>query len=64
MHHLDLFHQHDANLDGAGVICDKGMNLQHLMGVLEAFYKRLGLEQIRFKPAYNPYTEPSMEIFG
>lgn len=20
--------------------------------------------QIRFKPAYNPYTEPSMEIFG
>ena len=34
------------------------------MGILEAFYKRLGLEQIRFKPAYNPYTEPSMEIFG
>ena len=20
--------------------------------------------QIQFKPAYNPYTEPSMEIFG
>ena len=34
------------------------------MGILEAFYKRLGLEKIRFKPAYNPYTEPSMEIFG
>lgn len=34
------------------------------MGVLDAFYKRLGMEHIRFKPAYNPYTEPSMEIFG
>jgi len=56
--HLAEFHQIE------GVICDRGMNLQHLMGVLEAFYKRLGLEQIRFKPAYNPYTEPSMEIFG
>ena len=48
----------------AGLICDRGLNLRHLMGILEAFYKRLGLEKIRFKPAYNPYTEPSMEIFG
>ncbi|RUP44987.1 hypothetical protein BC936DRAFT_148760 [Jimgerdemannia flammicorona] len=23
-----------------------------------------GIERIRFKPAYNPYTEPSMEIFS
>lgn len=23
-----------------------------------------GITQLRFKPAYNPYTEPSMEIFG
>jgi phenylalanyl-tRNA synthetase alpha subunit len=23
-----------------------------------------GIKQLRFKPAYNPYTEPSMEIFG
>ena len=22
------------------------------------------MDDIRFKPAYNPYTEPSMEIFG
>lgn len=47
-----------------GVICDRGLHLRHLMGILDAFYKRLGLEKIRFKPAYNPYTEPSMEIFG
>lgn len=24
----------------------------------------VGLTQLRFKPAYNPYTEPSMEIFA
>lgn len=24
----------------------------------------LGIEKLRFKPAYNPYTEPSMEIFS
>ena len=23
-----------------------------------------GITNIKFKPAYNPYTEPSMEIFG
>lgn len=23
-----------------------------------------GMSKLRFKPAYNPYTEPSMEIFG
>ncbi len=24
----------------------------------------IGIKQLRFKPAYNPYTEPSMEIFS
>jgi phenylalanyl-tRNA synthetase alpha subunit len=28
------------------------------------FFTRLGLPKLRFKPAYNPYTEPSMEIFS
>jgi phenylalanyl-tRNA synthetase alpha subunit len=31
--------------------------------VLQQFFERLGVSPIRFKPAYNPYTEPSMEIF-
>lgn len=22
------------------------------------------MDKLKFKPAYNPYTEPSMEIFG
>jgi len=23
-----------------------------------------GMTRLRFKPAYNPYTEPSMEVFS
>lgn len=34
------------------------------MKFLESFFNALGLDVLRFKPAYNPYTEPSMEIFG
>lgn len=47
-----------------GVVCDYGLTLGHLIGVLSQFFDRLGLKQLRFKPAYNPYTEPSMEIFA
>jgi len=32
--------------------------------ILRQFFTRLGLPKLRFKPAYNPYTEPSMEIFS
>merc|ERR1711964_249899 len=28
------------------------------------FFARMGITNLKFKPAYNPYTEPSMEIFG
>jgi len=56
--HLAEFHQIE------GMICDKGLTLGDLIGTLEQFFKRLGLPKLRFKPAYNPYTEPSMEIFS
>merc|ERR1740128_1025724 len=56
--HLAEFHQVE------GLVADRGLTLGHLMGVIDEFFKKLGIEQIRFKPAYNPYTEPSMEIFS
>jgi phenylalanyl-tRNA synthetase alpha chain len=56
--HLAEFHQVE------GVICDKGLTLGDLIGVLYQFFERLGMTQLRFKPAFNPYTEPSMEIFA
>jgi len=46
-----------------GVIADHKLSLGDLIGVLHTFFKKLGMEKLLFKPAYNPYTEPSMEIF-
>ena len=34
------------------------------MKFMEDFFGKLGISGLKFKPAYNPYTEPSMEIFG
>lgn len=47
-----------------GVVADYGLTLGDLIGVLHEFFKKLGIAKLRFKPAYNPYTEPSMEIFS
>lgn len=56
--HLAEFHQVE------GLIADRGLSLGHLIGTLQAFFNRLGMNKLRFKPAYNPYTEPSMEVFA
>uniref|UniRef100_A0A914S5X1 Phenylalanyl-tRNA synthetase domain-containing protein n=1 Tax=Parascaris equorum TaxID=6256 RepID=A0A914S5X1_PAREQ len=31
---------------------------------LAEFHQLSGITNLRFKPTYNPYTEPSMEIFA
>ena len=46
------------------MIADRGLTLGDLLGVLHQFFQKLGIEKLRLKPAYNPYTEPSMEIFS
>ncbi|CAL5378525.1 unnamed protein product [Camellia sinensis] len=56
--HLAEFHQIE------GLVCDRGLTLGDLIGVFNDFFTRLGMSKLKFKPAYNPYTEPSMEIFG
>ena len=33
-----------------------------LLGILKDFYYRMGFPQIRFRPSYFPYTEPSLEV--
>lgn len=56
--HLAEFHQVE------GVIADYNLALGGLIGFMEVFFAKMGIHRLRFKPAYNPYTEPSMEIFG
>lgn len=60
---LDATHLAEFN-QVEGVVVDEGLTLGDLMGVLKAFFEKLGMDRLRFKPAYNPYTEPSMEIFS
>mmetsp|Transcript_15394 Transcript_15394/g.39707 ORF Transcript_15394/g.39707 Transcript_15394/m.39707 type:complete len:521 (-) Transcript_15394:178-1740(-) len=56
--HLAEFHQVE------GLVADYNLTLGHLIGTLNLFFTRLGMTDIKFKPAYNPYTEPSMEVFA
>ncbi|KAF9958190.1 Phenylalanyl-tRNA synthetase, beta subunit, cytoplasmic [Mortierella alpina] len=56
--HLAEFHQVE------GVIADKNLTLGDLIGFMEIFFEKMGVPNIKFKPAFNPYTEPSMEIFS
>ncbi|KAG7353574.1 phenylalanyl-tRNA synthetase subunit alpha [Nitzschia inconspicua] len=56
--HLCEFHQVE------GLVADYNLSLGDLIGTIETFFKKIGITQLRFKPAFNPYTEPSMEIFG
>jgi len=56
--HLAEFHQVE------GVVADRNLTLADLIGFMRVFFKKMGIEKVRFKPAYNPYTEPSLEIFA
>ena len=56
--HLAEFHQVE------GVVADRNIGLSHLIGMFKCFFAKIGITKLKFKPAYNPYTEPSLEIFG
>ncbi|KAG0439825.1 putative phenylalanine--tRNA ligase alpha subunit [Dictyocoela muelleri] len=56
--HLAEFHQIE------GLIIGEKLSLKHLLGILTEFFSKLGIKQLKFKPAYNPYTEPSVEVFA
>ncbi len=44
-----------------GIIIGDNLSLADLMGFVKEYYKKLGITKIKFKPTFNPYTEPSME---
>ena len=53
--HLAEFHQIE------GIVMDEGVCFRDLLGLIKEFYSRLGLREVRFRPSYFPYTEPSAE---
>jgi phenylalanyl-tRNA synthetase alpha chain len=44
-----------------GIVMDEGVTFNHLLGFLKEFYLRMGFSDVRFRPGYFPYTEPSVE---
>jgi len=48
-------------LQTEGIVIDPDANFQHLLGYLRQFARKMGFKKIRFRPAYFPYTEPSVE---
>ncbi|MFO7619343.1 MAG: phenylalanine--tRNA ligase subunit alpha [Thermoplasmata archaeon] len=44
-----------------GIVMEEGANLTMLVGLLKEFYGRMGIENLRIRPGYFPYTEPSIE---
>ncbi len=45
-----------------GIVVDENANFRQLLGYLKEFYRKMGYEKIRIRPAYFAYTEPSLEI--
>ncbi|PIN91668.1 hypothetical protein COU56_04890 [Candidatus Pacearchaeota archaeon CG10_big_fil_rev_8_21_14_0_10_31_9] len=45
-----------------GIVIDSEADFQHLLGYLKEFFTKMGFPKVRFRPAYFPYTEPSVEI--
>ena len=58
---LDWSHLFEFN-QTEGIVIDEHANFRHLLGYLKEFFAKMGFEQARFRPAYFPYTEPSVEI--
>ena len=54
--HLPEFHQIE------GIIMEPGANLPMLVTTLKTFYAKMGYPEVRVRPAYFPYTEPSLEV--
>lgn len=55
--HLTEFNQVE------GIIVDKDLTLRDLLGVLEKFAIEIaGADEVKFKPDYFPFTEPSVEL--
>ncbi|MCS7121589.1 MAG: phenylalanine--tRNA ligase subunit alpha [Archaeoglobaceae archaeon] len=44
-----------------GVVLDEKVGFKHLLGLLKEFFAKMGFEEVRFRPGYFPYTEPSVE---
>ncbi|PLC62623.1 phenylalanyl--tRNA ligase subunit alpha [Thermoproteus sp. CP80] len=61
--HIDAKHNVEFHqLDG--IVVGPGLSFKHLLGQLEQIARALGMEEVKFKPAYFPFTSPSVEVYA
>ena len=53
--HLEEFHQYE------GIIIGDNLTLANLIYELKTFYGKLGFNNVKIRPSYFPFTEPSLE---
>jgi phenylalanyl-tRNA synthetase alpha chain len=46
-----------------GIVIGENLTFRHLLGFLKEIANAIGIKEIKFKPGYFPYTEPSVEGF-
>lgn len=56
--HLIEFHQLD------GLIIENNFSFRDLLSILKTIFSEIGIKEIKFKPGYFPFTEPSVEVYG
>ncbi|MDC8437939.1 MAG: phenylalanine--tRNA ligase subunit alpha, partial [Candidatus Nitrosotenuis sp.] len=44
-----------------GIVVGRNVSLRDLMGIQTEFYKKMGINKIKFWPTFFPYTEPSLQ---
>lgn len=44
-----------------GVLGESGVTLRHLVGVFHALAEAIGIREVKVRPSYFPFTEPSVE---
>ena len=53
-HHIE-FHQCE------GVLGESGISMRHLIGVFRELAEAIGIRELKIRPSYFPFTEPSVE---
>ncbi|MFW6375625.1 MAG: phenylalanine--tRNA ligase subunit alpha [Thermoplasmatota archaeon] len=47
-----------------GIVMEENASLNMLIGMMKEFYKKMGFEDVKVRPGYFPFTEPSLEVFA
>ncbi len=47
-----------------GIVMEENASLNMLIGMMKKFYEKMGFKDIKVRPGYFPFTEPSLEVFA